>query len=270
VKKNSTKEFKYVYGPVSSWRLGCSLGLDLISEKKACNFNCIYCQIEDTRRYTGKRRIFVPTADIVNEVKKFKRAYAALFKQIDYITFSGMGEPTLASNLGSVIKSLKAAKIGKPVAVLTNSYWVDSKKISKELALADFVIVKLDAHMPALLNQINRPPKDVAFNAILNNLIDFREKYKKRLGLQIMFTEKNQDAAKQIAMLARKIKPDEIQLNTPLRPCSVKPLSKTEMEAIATHFDFDDTDVVSVYDAKCKKVIPVIESKTIKRRGKPA
>lgn len=40
----------YIYGPVSSWRLGKSLGVDVISsDKKICNFDCVYCQLGQRR-----------------------------------------------------------------------------------------------------------------------------------------------------------------------------------------------------------------------------
>jgi len=40
--------------------------------------------------------------------------------KIDYITFSGAGEPTLAKNLGEMIKAVRRVRKEK-IAVLTNS-----------------------------------------------------------------------------------------------------------------------------------------------------
>jgi len=49
------KNLRYVYGPVSSWRLGSSLGIDPISDKeKICSFNCIYCQLGETKNLTSE------------------------------------------------------------------------------------------------------------------------------------------------------------------------------------------------------------------------
>ena len=36
---------KFVYGPFSSRRLGLSLGINLLGNKKKCTFNCVYCEI---------------------------------------------------------------------------------------------------------------------------------------------------------------------------------------------------------------------------------
>ncbi len=85
-------KYKYIYGPVFSWRLGRSLGIDPISkEKKICTFDCLYCQLGKTDRLTNIRSMFVPTVEIIKEIRKIPPL------KIDYLTFSGRGEPTLAS-----------------------------------------------------------------------------------------------------------------------------------------------------------------------------
>ena len=96
------QKFKYIYGPVSSWRLGRSLGVDPLSQKnKICTFDCIYCQVGRAKPSQVQRKIYVPTKDIIQEIKNLPKIKA------DYITFSGKGEPTLAKNLGILIKQIK-------------------------------------------------------------------------------------------------------------------------------------------------------------------
>lgn len=91
-KKLNVSALKVIYGPVASWRLGKSLGVDLICHpEKICSFDCIYCQLEKTRRITSHREIFVPTDKIKKELKQ-----ALKETKPDVITLSGMGEPTLA------------------------------------------------------------------------------------------------------------------------------------------------------------------------------
>ncbi|MCM8765044.1 MAG: radical SAM protein, partial [Candidatus Omnitrophica bacterium] len=107
--------FRYIYGPVSSWRLGASLGIDLLSwKKKICSFNCVYCQIGKTDIFSCERRIFVPTDEVINEFKQLPEV------EIDYYTFSGRGEPTLARNLKEVAEWIRKEKKGR-CALLTNS-----------------------------------------------------------------------------------------------------------------------------------------------------
>lgn len=235
------KKFKYIYGPVQSWRLGRSLGIDPVTGKgKSCNFNCAYCQVGKTRRFSTKRRIFVPTDKIIDEIKSLPAEV-----KIDYITFSGAGEPTLARNLGHIIRELKKTKSGK-IAILTNFSLIYKKDVQKDLMLADFVMVKLDAHSQKLFKRINKPAKGITYNKILKGIKQFRKIYKGVLGLQIMFVKENKEYAKQISDIAKAINPDEIQLNTPTRPCPVKPLPKKDMEKIKKFFK--GTNYTSVYD----------------------
>ncbi|MFH1868444.1 MAG: radical SAM protein [Candidatus Omnitrophota bacterium] len=254
-----TRDYKYIYGPVSSWRLGRSLGVDPISsERKICNFDCLYCQIGKAKAYTGRRKIFVPTADIINEIKRIPPV------RLDYITFSGMGEPTLAKNLGLIIRAIRKIRKEK-IAVLTNSSLIYKKDVQDDLRLADFVAVKLDVSSEALFKKVNRPKPGLKFYKILKGIKDFRARFKGKLALQIMLTERNRISARGVAVLTEYIDPDEVQINTPLRPCGVKPLSRQDIKEIKSYFK--DRDIISVYDAKKKKARPVSTEGVFRRRG---
>ncbi|GAG26027.1 unnamed protein product, partial [marine sediment metagenome] len=179
------KNYKYIYGPVPSWRLGSSLGIDPLSEKvKICNFDCIYCQIGKTKIFAKERRVFVPTAKIIKEIKPLPAI------RIDYITFSGSGEPTLAKNLGRMIKAIKKIRKEK-IAVLTNSSLMHRKDVQKDLLLADFVVAKLDAHLQDIFVRINQPMKTIGLEKIINGIKKFKGRFRGKLALQIMFVKKN-------------------------------------------------------------------------------
>lgn len=260
-----TTNYKYIYGPVASWRLGSSLGVDLLSqEDKICDFNCIYCQLGPTLCYTTKRQYFVPVKEIIKEIKTLPPVH------IDYITFAGSGEPTLARNLGQAIKAVKAiSKV--PIAVLTNSSLLHIDRVRKELLPADYVSVKLDASSPDSLQMINEPDKTIQFARLLSGIIGFRKQYQGYLALQIMFLEQYKNDADKMISLINDIKPDEVQVNTPLRKCAVKPLAKKDIIKIkkAIAAACKRIAVVSVYDKKEQLDIHSISTEaTLKRRGK--
>ncbi|MCM8799237.1 MAG: radical SAM protein [Candidatus Omnitrophica bacterium] len=242
-------KFKYIYGPVYSWRLGRSLGIDLVfSKNKICNFNCLYCQLKDTPIYTNRREIFVSSDEVIKELKSLPNL------KLDYITFSGRGEPTLAKNLGEVIEFVKI-NFDIPVAVLTNGSLLYKKELRDELLLADLVAIKLDASKDTMLKRINRPFKYINFSKILKGIFAFRKEYKKKFALQLMFIRENKSEIKGLIEISKKIMPDEIQINTPLRPCGVKPLGKDEILRIKKEFlkslsDFKNIKIISVYDKK--------------------
>ncbi len=254
------KKFACIYGPVSSWRLGVSLGIDLFSfsKQKVCNFNCLYCQLGRSPVGIQTSGIYVKTSDIIKELKKLPRM------KIDYITFSGGGEPGLAKNLGQTIRAVKRLNIA-PIAILTNSVLINQEALRKNLFLADFVAAKLDAHSQQLLEEVNCPGKSIKFNNIIKGLKQFRKKFKGRFALQIMFLRQNQRYAGKIAQLAREINPDEVQINTPRRPSQAKPLSEAQVARIKKHFT--GLNVISVYDRRRKQVAALDKQGMLKRRG---
>ena len=254
------KRFKYIYGPVPSWRLGSSLGVDLLcAQEKYCSFDCIYCQLGKTTVHTARRGLYVSTKKVVEEIRRLPKV------KIDYITFSGRGEPTLALNLGKTIKEVKKLR-KEAVAVLTNGTLLHMKEVRKALALADFVVVKLDADAQKMLELVNLPTRKIKFSNIIKGIKQFRKEYRGRLALQIMFVKENKETARNIASLAQHIQPDEVQINTPKRASPVKPLPRKTIFAIKRYFR--EMKVVSVYDAKKKKVKPISAKATLIRRGK--
>ena len=253
-------KYSYIYGPVSSWRLGASLGIGPVSTKeKTCTFDCVYCQAGKTQVFDIERKVFIPTEKVINEIKSLPPS------KIDYITFSGRSEPTLAKNLGEMIAGIKKIRKEK-IAVITNSSLIDRYDVREDLKLADFVMVKLDASTKGLFLKINKPAEAIEFDKALKGIKEFRSSYKGRLALQIMFIDENKDYAKDLAMLAKKISPDEVQINTPLRPCKKKPLSREELDNIKKYFK--NINVISVYDIRKKEVKSFSKEDTLKRRGK--
>lgn len=248
---------KYIYGPVPSWRLGRSLGVDLISGEKTCTFDCIYCQLGKTVRHIIKREIIVPTSEIIKELESLPDL------EIDYITLSGMGEPTLAANLGEVIEQIKK-RFKNRVAVLTNSSLMHERQVRKELSLADLVVAKLDAPNEKIFRIVNQPTNGINLNMIVEGIRRFHDEYPGKLALQIMFVPQNMEYADDLAALAKEIDPVEVEVNTPLRPCPVKLLPPEELSKIKSLFE--PLKVYSVYDVEKPEARPMDERETKKRR----
>jgi wyosine [tRNA(Phe)-imidazoG37] synthetase (radical SAM superfamily) len=266
-----------LYGPVFSWRLGTSLGVDLISDiKKTCNFNCVYCQIGETDNLIQEteRKIFVPTEKIIDEIKALKRDL-----KIDVITIAGRGEPTLALNLKEIIDEIKKIRKEK-LAIITNSMNLYLDDVKKSLGNIDIVMAKFDGWDDDILNSINRPiNKTGNFEKLYKGLLDFSKNYDGFLELQIMFLEANKQKViyEKAFEFLENIKPDRIHINTPLRPCGVLPLKKEEIDLIKNDFlkffegkmsrKNKQIEIASVYDVEKKKVEALDEKNTVLRRG---
>jgi len=249
---------KTVYGPVPSWRLGKSLGVDLICSEKTCSFDCAYCQLGTTIHKTTERRNFIDLDRVRKDVGE------VLGKaEIDVITLSGTGEPTLAKNLGDAVEIIRELT-DLPIAILTNSTLLHQEEVRNELKKLDHVVAKLDAPNQDVLELVNRPAEDINFNSILSGIKKFRDEFKGKFSLQLMFIEDNKNYADEMALLAREFSPDEVQLNTPLRHCPVKPLSPEEMNRIAK--EFKDLNTITVYTSERPEIEGVDKAEVLRRR----
>lgn len=262
------RKFKHIYGPVSSWRLGRSLGVDILPrDGKTCTFDCVYCQLGSNPKPITKVKNFVSVRDVLAEIKELPKNL-----KIDYITFSGCGEPSLAGNLGELIRKIKRVRKEK-VAVITNASLMRKKSVRNSLARADLVAAKMDAYSEKSFRKINRPAKAVNFKDAQNGMKIFRKTYKGVFALQIMFIPQNKKHFRKMAEIAYAVRPDEIEINTPTRPNPVKALSKNDIAGIAGYFRAYGKSinaavkVRSVYEEARKRVSAMNRKDTIRRRS---
>ncbi len=200
-----------VYGPVKSWRVGWSLGIDLILVNSVCSFNCSYCQLGFIQDRTSTRREFISLEKLREDFRNSD------WEKSDIVTFSGSGEPTLALNLKEAIEWIQDFS-GKPVLVLTNGTLLGDEAVRKDLYSAERVYIKLDAADEKTLKTVNRPVEGITFNGIIEGAERFRAEYPNYLGIQFMVLPNSRVDIDQYARLVKRISPEEVQVNTPTRP----------------------------------------------------
>jgi len=229
-------EYKYLFGPVPSHRLGMSLGVDLVP-KKVCSLNCIYCEVGPTTKLTTQRMEYIPYIKIVNELNN----YFSTSPPPDYITFSGYGEPTLNSAIGKIIQFIKKSQPDIPVAVLTNGTLFSLADVRNELLDADLVLPSLDAATQEVFEKINVPAEGLTIDEYIQGLADFRKKFQGKIWLEIFILPGYNDSAPELTELRKailKIKPDRIQLNTLDRPGRAEDLQPASIEKLNQIIDF--------------------------------
>ncbi len=225
---------KYTYGPVHSRRLGLSLGVN-ITPNRVCTFNCIYCEENiPTKTLTIERKEYSPTRQVIEEIKR------SASKDLDYITFSGEGEPTLHINLGTIIKHIK--DLGIPIAVLTNSSLLYLEEVRKDLMKADLVVPSLDAIFEISYKKINRPASGLPLKSFLEGFKNFCYEYDGKLLVEILFVKGVNDTFEEVKELAdfiNKLPVDGIQLNTVSRKPTVsgtEPVSLSKLKEFKKYF----------------------------------
>ena len=210
------KKHDIVFGPVQSRRLGRSLGIDPVMRNICCQ-DCIYCEAGKTEILTVKRDEYVPLADITKQLDSVLKDSP----ELDYITFSGLGEPTLNSNIGGVISYLKQNYPQYPVCLLTNGMLLGDPQLQQDIAGADLVIPSLDASNAAEFAQVNRPGEEISFETFIDGLTRFTHVFKGKIWLELFIVPGINDSADSIARFAdiiRDLRLDKIQLNALDRP----------------------------------------------------
>ncbi|MFO7675454.1 MAG: radical SAM protein [bacterium] len=242
----------FVYGPVPSRRLGLSLGVSVVP-RKTCTIDCIYCQCGRTTRKTLARERFYPVAEVLAQVRA-----AVAGRRVEFITFSGEGEPTLNRDIGRLIRLFKR-EFTIPVAVLTNGTLLPDPAVRRALYAADLVVPSLDAADERTFARVNRHHRDLRLADIIRGLVTFRRYYRGQLWLEIMLVRGVNDSPEHLVRLRRlaeDIRPDRVHLNTVVRPPAerrARPLS-----------DDDLTQIQRLFGSRCE----VADSPLGRRQGR--
>lgn len=227
---------RYLYGPVKSRRLGLSLGVSL-TPYKVCNFDCVYCQLGVTTHKSIERKEYIPAQEILEELKSWLKDNPSEASKLNYITFSGSGEPTLNIRIGELIESVKKVT-GIPVAVITNAASLSSGQARRALLLADLVVPSLDAVTANVFARVDRPHPDLKIEDIIEGLVSLRKEFRKKIWLEVMLVKGFNDDLRHIKRLSdviERINPDKIQLNSPVRATTEEkalPVDKIKLNKI--------------------------------------
>jgi len=209
-------KFKHLFGPVTSRRLGISLGIDLVPYKY-CPLNCVYCEVQSTTHLQTEREEFFPTEEILAELDSFMRSRPHL----DYITFSGAGEPTLNSSISTIISHIKKHYPEYKLALLTNGVMLNNDEVLHEILPCDVILPSLDAASQEVYEKVNRPKPGLLVQDQIQGLVKLRQLYAGQIWLEVFIVPDISDTAEQLLLLRdaiKEISPDLVQLNSLDRP----------------------------------------------------
>jgi wyosine [tRNA(Phe)-imidazoG37] synthetase (radical SAM superfamily) len=207
----------YLFGPVPSRRLGYSLGVDIIPHK-VCTLDCLYCQLGPTTLKTIERKPYVEAGPVLAELDEV----LAKEMQIDCITFSGSGEPTLNTCLGDIIAGIKS-RCSIPVTVLTNGTLLYLPEVRAGLLQADIVCPSFDAATPQAFSRLNRPHENLILETMIQGLKAFRREFPGKIHLEVMLARGINDSPQELEAFAKVLPEcgaDRIQINTVIRPAA--------------------------------------------------
>ncbi|HBE04435.1 MAG TPA: radical SAM protein [Spirochaetia bacterium] len=211
---------KFLFGPVKSRRLGISLGVDCVPAK-SCNLNCVYCECGAADNFFLQAQMFFPVSDIEKELAD----YLDQKPMLDYITFSGAGEPLLYAGLGELAGLIKKKYPEYKIALLTNGVLFSCNYNFSSLSVFDLIIPSFDAASEDVFRIVNRPGPGITAQALLDGLIALRKNFTGKIWLEIFFIKginDSNDEVKKLAAAAEKINPEKVQINSLDRPGAEK------------------------------------------------
>jgi len=238
-----------IFGPIHSRRFGKSLGVDLSPSKKQCNFDCLYCEL-DPAKTTDVYNDVVPLQDVLKAVKVALKEH----KDIDFITITANGEPTLYPYLEELIDELNIIKGSTKTLILTNSATIDNIKVQNALLKFDEVKLSLDCATQKCLKKLDRSHSSIDIENIKAGMLKFSNSYDGALVIEVLVVKNLNDSKEEISKLNEfllKLNPTRIDLGTIDRPPAfdVKPVSYEELLVISHLF----SSSLEVYIASRKK-----------------
>ncbi|MGB2770187.1 MAG: radical SAM protein [Candidatus Zixiibacteriota bacterium] len=228
-----------IYGPVSSRRLGSSLGINLLpSTYKPCSFNCLYCHYGWTKIHS---RDVTSCLDDLPSVEQVKEALEGWLDRnpnsVDYVTFSGNGEPCLHPEFDKIVEvALKARDKYAPrakVTILSNSTCLDDERVMSGLRKLDVRIMKLDAGSEETFRKLNRPSKGIRFQDVVENLKGLSDIITQSVFVQGRVDNTEEGEVERWIERINFIKPREVQIYSIDRPSADQGLTLVSKDSLS-------------------------------------
>jgi len=224
-----------IFGPVNSRRFGKSLGVDLSPNKKQCNFDCLYCELEASS-VVSRYDDVIALEKVVAEIKEALHRY----KGIDFITLTANGEPTLYPYLDQLVDAINAFKEDREVLILSNASTIMDKDVRSTLSKIDVVKLSLDCVTQKCLKKLDRADKGIDVEDIKSGMLAFKKEYKGELIIEILFVKGVNDRDIELySKFLLALEPVRIDIGTVDRPPAydVEALSYEELLRLSQRFD---------------------------------
>ena len=225
-----------IFGPIPSRRFGMSLGVDLSPTSKQCNFDCLYCELSYAKTMSAQE-YSISVKSIIIQLKDALQNHT----NIDVITFTANGEPTLYPYLSELIDEVDKIKGDVKTLILSNGANIYDTNIQQILSKIDIVKLSLDCVSAKCFKKLDRADNSVDCKKIVNGMIAFRKLHKKQLVLETLFVKTLNDNVSEVEALHNailKIKPNRVDIGTIDRPPAydVQPLEYKALVDIANKF----------------------------------
>lgn len=224
-----------IFGPVFSRRFGLSLGVDLSPHRKQCNFDCVYCELHKAKPMDSMELV-LPAKTVIQAITQALQTHS----NVDVLSFTATGEPTLYPHLYEVITAIAPLlPQGTKSLILSNG----SRFLAQSRALHAFDMVKfsLDAALPSAFKRVDRPSKSLDLAQILQGIKEFAASYRGELIAEVLLVQGHNDMQKNLYAIAeflRQIPISRVDLGSIDRPSAypVRALSQERLQELSRIF----------------------------------
>ncbi len=230
-------KYRTIFGPIPSRRFGISLGIDLSPGTKQCNYDCLYCELAAAKPVEAIQN--PPSVElVVDELKSALKEHP----DIEVITITANGEPTLYPFLDELIERINEIKNGYKTLILTNASTIWLPQIQNSLAKLDIVKLSLDCATKECFKKLDRPLEGMELDNIIEGIKSFRKRFRGSMIIEILMVPSINTSKREIEALNRTLLAlgaDRIDIGTVDRPPAypIEPLSFKELYEIAKEFD---------------------------------
>lgn len=226
-----------IFGPVHSRRFGVSLGIDLSSSGKQCNFDCLYCELSPMKAIKTQHTV-TGVETILSDLNEALQNHST----IDVITLTANGEPTMYPYLNELITRIDAIKGDIQTLILSNSASLSDENVFNALFRLDQVKLSLDAATPEIFRKIDRPAEGIEISTIINAIQRFSQAFHGKLFIEILFVRGVNDTPKEVLALntaLQSVQCERIDIGTIDRPPAypVQGLEFKELYELSHYFD---------------------------------
>ena len=223
-----------VFGPINSRRFGMSLGIDLSPKQKSCNFDCVYCELKGAKPVEE-----IENPPSIDEIISTLKEALKVHQNIDVITLTANGEPTLYPYLKELIVKVNEIKGKAKTLILSNGSGARDQKICEALQGLDIVKFSLDSAVQSTFKKIDRNKSGIEVNELIKAMAKFRKEFKGELVLEILVVTGFNDKEEEFIALnesINEIAPHRVDVGTIDRPpaYNVKGVDASRLEELAS------------------------------------
>jgi len=223
-----------IFGPINSRRFGMSLGIDLSPKQKSCNFDCVYCELKGAKPVEE-----IENPPSVNEIISALKEALKAHQNIDVITLTANGEPTLYPHLKELVAKVNEIKGKAKTLILSNGSGVKDQKICEALKGLDIVKFSLDSAVQSTFKKIDRNKSGIEVNELIKAMAKFRKEFKGELVLEILVVAGFNDKEEEFTALneaINEIAPHRVDVGTIDRPpaYNVNGVEASRLEELAS------------------------------------